>query len=210
MKSVESALFHLVKFPERWSIPTLDIDRFHRQNKRADLRSEDIHGFIPASHTTYDSIDRQIMSCLQGNESDKSKDGLNYPRFVEQEAVSRLKTDIAGNDKCVDCGTPGPSWASLNLGVLMCIECSGIHRNLGSHVSRVRSLDLDSWLPEHLAVMISLGNQRANLIWEVKTHPGVMKPGPASSQEVKEKYIRAKYEHKMLVSDLPTGLPPAQ
>jgi len=157
-----------------------------------------------------EAIDRQIMSCLQGNESDKSKDGLNYPRFVEQEAVSRLKTDIAGNDKCVDCGTPGPSWASLNLGVLMCIECSGIHRNLGSHVSRVRSLDLDSWLPEHLAVMISLGNQRANIIWEAKMHPGVKKPGPGSSQEDKEKYIRAKYEHKMLVSDLPTGFSPAQ
>lgn len=39
----------------------------------------------------------------------------------------------------------GPDWASLNLGALMCIECSGIHRNLGTHVSRVRSLDLDEW-----------------------------------------------------------------
>ena len=38
-----------------------------------------------------------------------------------------------------------PDWASLNLGALMCIECSGMHRNLGSHVSRVRSLDLDDW-----------------------------------------------------------------
>lgn len=38
-----------------------------------------------------------------------------------------------------------PEWASINLGVLMCIECSGIHRNLGSHISKVRSLDLDEW-----------------------------------------------------------------
>lgn len=38
-----------------------------------------------------------------------------------------------------------PEWASLNLGVLMCIECSGIHRNLGSHISKVRSLGLDDW-----------------------------------------------------------------
>lgn len=38
-----------------------------------------------------------------------------------------------------------PDWASLNIGVLMCIECSGIHRNLGSHISKVRSLDLDEW-----------------------------------------------------------------
>lgn len=38
-----------------------------------------------------------------------------------------------------------PEWASLNLGILMCIECSGIHRNLGSHISKVRSLGLDDW-----------------------------------------------------------------
>ena len=40
---------------------------------------------------------------------------------------------------------PGPEWASINLGMLVCIECSGIHRNLGSHISKVRSLDLDEW-----------------------------------------------------------------
>ena len=38
-----------------------------------------------------------------------------------------------------------PDWASLNLGALVCIECSGVHRNLGTHISRVRSLDLDEW-----------------------------------------------------------------
>jgi len=38
-----------------------------------------------------------------------------------------------------------PDWASLNLGTVLCIECSGVHRNLGTHLSRVRSLDLDDW-----------------------------------------------------------------
>ena len=51
-----------------------------------------------------------------------------------------------------------PDWASINLGVLICIECSGVHRKLGSHISRVRSLDLDEWPPGHLAVMSALGN----------------------------------------------------
>ena len=39
----------------------------------------------------------------------------------------------------------GPDWASINLGILVCIECSGIHRSLGVHVSKVRSLTLDKW-----------------------------------------------------------------
>ena len=38
---------------------------------------------------------------------------------------------------CVDCGNENPEWASVNIGIVMCIECSGIHRNLGSHISQV-------------------------------------------------------------------------
>lgn len=53
--------------------------------------------------------------------------------------VSRILREIPGNDICAECGAPEPDWASLNLGVLMCIGCSGVHRNLGVHRSKVQT-----------------------------------------------------------------------
>jgi len=44
---------------------------------------------------------------------------------------------LAGNDVCADCGQSFPEWASINLGVLICMDCSGVHRNLGVHISKV-------------------------------------------------------------------------
>jgi len=54
------------------------------------------------------------------------------------DSVSRILRSIPGNDVCAECGAPEPDWASLNLGILVCIECSGVHRNLGVHISKVR------------------------------------------------------------------------
>lgn len=56
---------------------------------------------------------------------------------VNADSVSKILREVLGNDKCADCGASEPDWASLNLGILICIECSGIHRNLGVHISKV-------------------------------------------------------------------------
>lgn len=74
-----------------------------------------------------------------------------------------------------------PTWASLNLGALICIECSGIHRNLGTHLSRVRSLDLDDWPRELTLVLTAIGNDVANRVWESDTR-GRAKPTRDSSR----------------------------
>lgn len=50
--------------------------------------------------------------------------------------VLAILREIPGNSACAECNAPDPDWASLNLGVLMCIECSGVHRNLGVHISK--------------------------------------------------------------------------
>ncbi|TQD81654.1 hypothetical protein C1H46_032811 [Malus baccata] len=69
----------------------------------------------------------------------KSTESLgNTRKFNRVDSVSSILRRIPGNDLCAECGAPEPDWASLNLGVLMCIECSGVHRNLGVHISKVR------------------------------------------------------------------------
>lgn len=98
-----------------------------------------------------------------------------------------------------------PDWASLNLGILICIECSGIHRNLGTHVSKVRSVGLDEWTPGHLSVMQTIGNELANSIWEALVPDNVDKPAPMSSNESKEAWIRSKYEAKAFLAPLPAS-----
>lgn len=130
---------------------------------------------------------------------------------------------VCGNDRCADCGAPEPDWASLNLGVLVCIECSGVHRNLGVHISKVRSLTLDVkvWEPSVITLFQSLGNAFANSVWEellqsrsafqVDHIPTglyssvkpqlfyISKPTHADSIATKEKFINAKYAEKLFV-----------
>uniref|UniRef100_A0A182T8T0 Arf-GAP domain-containing protein n=1 Tax=Anopheles maculatus TaxID=74869 RepID=A0A182T8T0_9DIPT len=70
-----------------------------------------------------------------------------------QEKCQMLLTKMLRDDDnkyCVDCDAKGPRWASWNLGVFLCIRCAGIHRNLGVHISRVKSVNLDSWTPEQV------------------------------------------------------------
>ncbi|XP_063906737.1 centaurin-gamma-1A isoform X2 [Zophobas morio] len=138
------------------------------------------------------AIEQQILNSLQLNESSKGKKQSNP---MEAATIQSIRSRVPGNGFCVDCDATNPDWASLNLGVLMCIECSGIHRNLGSHISRVRSLDLDEWPAGHLSVMLAIGNTLANSVWECRIQ-GRTKPTPTSSREEKERWIRAKYESK--------------
>ncbi|KAM9189051.1 arf-GAP with GTPase, ANK repeat and PH domain-containing protein 1 isoform 4-T4 [Mergus octosetaceus] len=144
------------------------------------------------------AIESQILASLQSCESSKNKS-----RMTSQSEAMALQSirNIRGNSHCVDCEAQNPDWASLNLGALICIECSGIHRNLGTHLSRVRSLDLDDWPIELIKVMSSIGNELANSVWEENSQ-GHMKPSSDSTREEKERWIRAKYEQKLFLAPL--------
>ncbi|NWW61545.1 AGAP1 protein, partial [Ifrita kowaldi] len=124
------------------------------------------------------AIESQILASLQSCESSKNKSRLTSQN--EAMALQSIR-NIRGNSHCVDCEAQNPDWASLNLGALICIECSGIHRNLGTHLSRVRSLDLDDWPIELIKVMSAIGNELANSVWEENSQ-GHVKPSSDSTR----------------------------
>ncbi|KAG9152587.1 hypothetical protein Leryth_026186 [Lithospermum erythrorhizon] len=99
------------------------------------------------------------------------------------------------NHECADCSAPDPKWASANIGVFICLKCCGVHRNLGSHISKVLSVTLDEWSDDEVDAMIEVGgNDSANSIYEAYFPEGVSKPGPDASHGTRAKFIRSKYE----------------
>uniref|UniRef100_A0A6N2MHE0 Arf-GAP domain-containing protein n=1 Tax=Salix viminalis TaxID=40686 RepID=A0A6N2MHE0_SALVM len=124
---------------------------------------------------------------------------MNEKANVSKELNARHRKILEGllklpeNRECADCKAKGPRWASVNLGIFICMQCSGIHRSLGVHISKVRSATLDTWLPEQVAFIHSMGNERANSYWEADLPPNYDRVGI-------ENFIRAKYEEKRWVS----------
>ncbi|RWR81840.1 putative ADP-ribosylation factor GTPase-activating protein AGD13 [Cinnamomum micranthum f. kanehirae] len=110
--------------------------------------------------------------------------------------LRRLKEFLHKSDNrtCADCGASDPKWASANIGVFICLKCCGVHRSLGTHISKVLSVTLDEWSDEEIDNMIEVGgNSSANAIYEAHLE-GSVKPSPDSSHEERMHFIRSKYE----------------
>jgi len=124
-----------------------------------------------------------------------AKAGKERERQVQEKVQALLSGMLREEDNkyCVDCDSKGPRWASWNLGIFLCIRCAGIHRNLGVHISKVKSVNLDSWTPQQVASMQMMGNSRARSIYEANLPEDFKRPVTDSAVE---SFIRQKYEKK--------------
>ena len=113
-----------------------------------------------------------------------------------KDMASLISTILRGNVTCAECGKDSPDWLSINLGCLICIDCSGVHRSLGVHISKVRSLSLDDLEPEEYSLVTRIGNKVSNSIWEASLPNDITKPEPNAPYQSREKFIRAKYQER--------------
>ncbi|KAB8078332.1 hypothetical protein BDV29DRAFT_166518 [Aspergillus leporis] len=129
-------------------------------------------------------------------------------QFRNERALQDLIRSVPGNDRCADCEAMNPGWASWNMGIFLCMRCATLHRKMGTHISKVKSLSMDSWTTEQVDNMKSHGNTLMNKIFNPRN---VKPPVPADVDEsdaCMERFIRQKYQHRSLDDGKPN--PPSR
>ncbi|BGP28523.1 hypothetical protein JCM10296v2_000258 [Rhodotorula toruloides] len=151
--------------------------------------------------------DRAISDAVRGWASSEpasqslrsSTRSVEDAKYRNAQRVAAL-AEQAGNNLCADCRAPEPKWASWSLGITLCIRCSGVHRSLGTHISKVRSIELDDWSDEQLAPLAEIGNVRSNEFYEAKLPAGTI---AALADSMIASFIREKYVDKRWATTLP-------
>ncbi|CAO1618027.1 unnamed protein product [Sympodiomycopsis kandeliae] len=114
-----------------------------------------------------------------------------------------------GNEICADCGGRNPRWASHNLGIFLCVQCAGVHRKMGTHISKIKSLTLDEWSKEQVERMKEYGNLKSNSYYnpnEKRNRPPTNVDDYERDNEL-EKFIRNKYEFRRFMDRNPPPVP---
>ena len=144
------------------------------------------------------SAESAASSSAKANAVHPLKENLLGVDELEQSLFSLW--DTPGNEICCDCFAQRPQWVSINLGCLICIECSGHHRNLGVHISKVRSFRLDDWDATVMDYLQGMGNIKVNSIYEANQGRVVRyRPKDETNALMRESYIKKKYTQKFMV-----------
>ncbi|XP_075424185.1 arf-GAP with Rho-GAP domain, ANK repeat and PH domain-containing protein 2 isoform X2 [Ascaphus truei] len=145
--------------------------------------------YIMMTMATIKSIDRKCFEIITPYRTfcftaESEREKQEWIEAVQQSIAETLSDyEVAekiwfneSNRSCADCRAPNPDWASINLGVVVCKNCAGQHRSLGSNISKVHSLKLDSsiWSNELVELFIVVGNEKVNSFWEANVFPDNM------------------------------------
>ncbi|KAM4533438.1 arf-GAP with SH3 domain, ANK repeat and PH domain-containing protein 1 isoform 4-T4 [Odontesthes bonariensis] len=162
-------------------------------NRTYHFQAEDEQEFVIWISVLTNSKEEALNMAFRGEQSSGGEDGLEDLTKAIIEDVLRMP----GNEICCDCGAADPKWLSTNLGILTCIECSGIHREMGVHISRIQSMELDKLGTSELLLAKNVGNSSFNEIMEGNLSSPSPKPTPSSDMTVRKEFINAKYvDHK--------------
>ncbi|CAE6479578.1 unnamed protein product [Rhizoctonia solani] len=140
------------------------------------------------------------MSSYATNAAGVSKYTAERHQRILQELLQQ-----PGNDVCADCKSRAPRWSSWNLGIFICVQCASIHRKIGTHITKVKSVNLDAWTKEQVESMKNMGNIASNAKWNPNEsrHPPPTNMEESERDSEMEKYIRAKYETKKFLDRKP-------
>lgn len=110
-----------------------------------------------------------------------------------EKLLQDLVHNVPGNNQCADCHTPNPAWASWSLGVFLCMRCAATHRKLGTHISKVKSLSMDSWSNEQVDNMRKVGNVASIHIYNPENKKPPISVDADEADSAMERFIRQKY-----------------
>lgn len=125
----------------------------------------------------------------------------------EHHAILKDLRKQSGNEMCAECGATDTLWASVNLGVFLCVRCADVHRGLGTHISKVKGLSgTYLWGPDEISMLQNTGNIAVNRVHlALYTMPV---PDDSTSKEELLAFCRKKYEQKLWYSSAKPGVTP--